>query len=99
LEISKEQLLYIAELARMELPEDDLANLTYDLQEVLRYTEDMSNLHLDETPIRQELPADKWRIDGIEASQPIELTLGNSFESKGSYVEVPSVLPGQEEEI
>lgn len=99
MEISKEKLRHIAELARMELAEEDIQSLTNDLQEVLRYTEDMSNLQLDEVPIKQVLPSKEWRIDSIETSQPIDLTLGNSFESKGNYVEVPPVLPGQEEEI
>jgi aspartyl-tRNA(Asn)/glutamyl-tRNA(Gln) amidotransferase subunit C len=90
-EISREQLLHVAHLARLELREDELARLESQLNDILAAVSKVSELDLSGVPPTSH-PLDVvnvWGADEPRPSLPVEEALANAPERDGDFFAVP----------
>ena len=90
-EISREQLLHVAHLARLELREDELARLEAQLNDILAAVGKVSELDLSDVPATSH-PLDVvnvWGADEPRGSLSAEQALANAPERDGAYFKVP----------
>jgi len=90
-EISREQLLHVAHLARLELREDELARLGGQLNDILAAVSKVSELDLSEVPPTSH-PLDVvnfWDEDVPRPCLTVEDALANAPERDGNYFKVP----------
>ena len=89
--ISREQLLHVARLARLELREDEVDRLGAQLNDILAAVGKVAELDLTGVPPTSH-PLDVvnvWGADEPQASLPVEEALANAPEREGSYFKVP----------
>lgn len=86
----------IADLARLELSEDELALYQRQLSEILVYFQKLQELdtaHID--PASAALPlSNVMRADRAEAPLPVADVVANAPDSDGQQFRVPAVLDG-----
>jgi aspartyl-tRNA(Asn)/glutamyl-tRNA(Gln) amidotransferase subunit C len=90
-EIDREQLLHVAQLARLELREDELERLGAQLNDILAAVSKVSELDLSDVPPTSH-PLDVvnvWGEDVPHESLPVDEALGNAPEREGSFFRVP----------
>jgi aspartyl-tRNA(Asn)/glutamyl-tRNA(Gln) amidotransferase subunit C len=90
-EISRELLLHVAHLARLELREDELARLENQLNDILAAVSKVSELDLTEVPPTSH-PLDVvnvWEEDEPRPCLTVEEALANAPERDGDYFKVP----------
>ena len=90
-EITREQLLHVAHLARLELREDELARLEAQLRDIIAAVSKVSELDLTDVPPTSH-PLDVvnvWGADEPRPSLPVDEALANAPERDGSYFRVP----------
>jgi aspartyl-tRNA(Asn)/glutamyl-tRNA(Gln) amidotransferase subunit C len=90
-EISRDQLLHVAHLARLELREDELARLEAQLNDILAAVSKVSELDLADVPPTSH-PLDVvnvWEADEPHESLPVEEALANAPERDGDFFAVP----------
>ena len=90
-EISREQLLHVASLARLELREDELERLGAQLNDIIAAVSKVSELDLTDVPPTSH-PLDVvnvWAEDEPHESLSIEDALANAPEREGTYFKVP----------
>jgi aspartyl-tRNA(Asn)/glutamyl-tRNA(Gln) amidotransferase subunit C len=90
-EISREQLLHVANLARLELREDELERLGAQLNDIIAAVSKVSELDLTDVPPTSH-PLDVvnvWAEDEPHESLSIEDALANAPEREGAYFRVP----------
>jgi len=98
--ITKEQILHLAELARLKLKDDEIEKLTQDLNKILSYVEKIQELNLKDieplTNILERLPLREDEILGEEERKLIEeireKIIKNFPKKEGSYLKVPKIL-------
>ncbi len=97
--ISREEVLRIADLARLSLTEEEAGLLRGQLAEILDYVEQLSGLDLEGVeptahaiPVRMALREDRPR-----PSLPAEVALANAPEHDEAAFVVPKVIEGEEE--
>jgi aspartyl-tRNA(Asn)/glutamyl-tRNA(Gln) amidotransferase subunit C len=98
--ITKEQILHLAELARLKLTDDEIEKLTEDLNKILSYVEKIQELNLKDieplTNILERLPLREDEILGEEERKIIEeireKIIKNFPQKEGSYLKVPKIL-------
>jgi len=89
--ITREQLLHVARLARLELREDEVERLGAQLNDILAAVGKVSELDLSGVPPTSH-PLDVvnvWGADEPRASLPVEEALANAPEREGSSFKVP----------
>lgn len=89
--ISREQLLHVARLARLELREDEVDRLGAQLNDILAAVGKVAELDLTGVPPTSH-PLDVvnvWGADEPQASLPVDEALANAPEREGSYFKVP----------
>ena len=89
--ISREQLLHVAQLARLELREDELERLGAQLNDIIAAVGKVSELDLADVPPTSH-PLDVvnvWGADEPRPSLPVDEALANAPEREGSYFKVP----------
>ena len=89
--ISREQLLHVARLARLELRDEEVERLGAQLNEILTAVSKVSELDLSDVPPTLH-PLDVvnvWGADEPRPSLPPEEALANAPEREGSYFKVP----------
>ena len=89
--IDREQLLHVAHLARLELPEEELERLGAQLNDILAAVSKVSELDLTEVPPTSH-PLDVvnvWDEDEPRPSLPVEDALANAPERDGDAFRVP----------
>ena len=89
--ISREQLLHVARLARLELRDEEVERLGAQLNEILTAVSKVSELDLSDVPPTSH-PLDivnVWGADEPRPSLPPEEALANAPEREGSYFKVP----------
>ncbi|HET8895329.1 MAG TPA: Asp-tRNA(Asn)/Glu-tRNA(Gln) amidotransferase subunit GatC [Gaiellaceae bacterium] len=94
-EITREQLLHVAHLARLELGEDELERLGAQLNDILAAVSKVSELDLADVPPTSH-PLDVvnvWEADEPRPCLSVEDALANAPERDGDYFKVP---PGGE---
>ena len=90
-EISRELLLHVADLARLELRQDELARLESQLNDILAAVSKVSELDLTDVPATSH-PLDLvnvWDEDEPRPCLSVEDALANAPERDGDYFKVP----------
>ena len=90
-EISRELLLHVAHLARLELREDELARLEGQLNDILAAVSKVAELDLSDVPPTSH-PLDVvnvWAEDEPRPCLSVEEALANAPEREGNYFKVP----------
>ncbi|MBM7871889.1 aspartyl-tRNA(Asn)/glutamyl-tRNA(Gln) amidotransferase subunit C [Clostridium pascui] len=92
--VSKKDVEYVAELARIELTEEEKEGLLVDLNNVLNYMEKLNELNTDDTDIIVNpcYIENKFREDEVEESMNIEDVMNNAPERLEEYIKVPNVI-------
>jgi aspartyl-tRNA(Asn)/glutamyl-tRNA(Gln) amidotransferase subunit C len=92
--ITREQVLHVAELARIELSDEDIARLGADLGEMLEYVEKLGQL--DTTAIEPTFqvgePGIFARPDEVTNEPAPERMLANAPAREGAYFKVPKII-------
>ena len=98
MKITRAEVEHIADLARLELAEEEIERLQSDLSQILEYVEQLNEL--DTTAV---LPTahvvaqeDVLREDAPRPSLPIEDVLSNAPDAEHGYFRVHAVLPEEE---
>ena len=89
--IDREQLLHVADLARLQLREEETERLEGQLNDILEAVSKVSELDLSDVPPTSH-PLDVvnvWGADEPRPSLPVEEALANAPEREGSYFKVP----------
>jgi aspartyl-tRNA(Asn)/glutamyl-tRNA(Gln) amidotransferase subunit C len=90
-EISREQLLHVADLARLELRDDELERLGAQLNDIIGAVSKVSELDLTDVPPTSH-PLDVvnvWGEDEPHESLPVDVALSNAPAREGSFFRVP----------
>jgi aspartyl-tRNA(Asn)/glutamyl-tRNA(Gln) amidotransferase subunit C len=90
-EISRELLLHVAHLARLELREDELARLQVQLNDILAAVSKVAELDLRDVPATSH-PLDVvnvWEEDEPRPCLPVEEALANAPQREGDFFRVP----------
>ncbi len=89
--ISREQLLHVARLARLELREEELERLEAQLNDILTAVGKVSELDLSDVPPTSHPLAvvNVWGADEPRPSLPVDDALANAPQRKGAYFRVP----------
>lgn len=92
--ISKDDILKIVKLARLELSTEELEKFYHDLAQIVSYVEQIQKINTDGiAPGRQFLQVENvFRKDIVKPSLPREKALANVPDSDGEFIRVPRVL-------
>jgi aspartyl-tRNA(Asn)/glutamyl-tRNA(Gln) amidotransferase subunit C len=89
--ITREEVLHVAKLARLELSEEEIERLTGELSAILEAVSKVSELDLSDVPPTSH-PLDVvnvWGADEPRPSLPVEDALANAPEREEAYFKVP----------
>ncbi len=89
--ITRDEVLHVARLARLELSEDEIARLTGELGAILDAVSKVSELDLADVPPTSH-PLDlvnEWAEDEPHESLPLEDVLRNAPAAEGAFFRVP----------
>jgi aspartyl-tRNA(Asn)/glutamyl-tRNA(Gln) amidotransferase subunit C len=89
--ITREEVLHVAKLARLELTEDEVARFTEQLSAILEAVAKVSELDLsDVEPTAHPLDlVNVWAEDEPQPCLPVEEALANAPEREGNFFKVP----------
>ena len=92
--LSLDQVRKVAQLARLELSEDDLARMQRELSTILDYVDLLQKLNTDGVePLAHPLPVQNvFRPDEPVPSLPVDDALKNAPARAGDYFAVPAVF-------
>ncbi len=92
--VSKKDVEYVAELARLEFKEEEKDNFVNDLNKILNYMEKLDELNTDDVDIvvNPYYIQNKYREDNVEKSMELKEVIDNAPESLEEYVIVPKVI-------
>lgn len=92
--VTKEEVLKIAELAKLKIPEDKIERYTEDLNSILGYMEKLNELDVsDVEPLLHPLDGSNvFREDELRPSVSTEEALRNAPERTDSHFKVPKVI-------
>lgn len=92
--VSKKDVEYIANLARLKFSEKELENLIHDMNEILTYVEKLKELDTKNVePLSHPVEnANVFRKDETKPSIPREQALKNAPESSDEFFKVPKVI-------
>jgi aspartyl-tRNA(Asn)/glutamyl-tRNA(Gln) amidotransferase subunit C len=96
--ISRDQVLHVANLARLALDEDETAAMTEQLDTVLEFARSLESLDTEGIePTSHPLPIHTpWREDRCEAPLPAEQAVANAPERSDTAFVVPKILDADE---
>lgn len=88
--ISKEEMLKLARLARIDFSDDELKKIMKDMDEIIAFADTINNsVEGDAEKIRSvsssAAPAEKFREDAVKPSLPNEKILSNVSASNGMF--------------
>ena len=92
--ISKEDVQYVARLARLNVSEDEVETFTLQLNAILSYMDKLNELDTsDVEPISHVIDVcNAFREDLVKESFPQEVTLENAPERAGGFFKVPRIM-------
>ncbi|KON09146.1 Asp-tRNA(Asn)/Glu-tRNA(Gln) amidotransferase subunit GatC [Clostridium botulinum] len=92
--VSKKDVEYVAELARLEFKEEEKDSFVNDLNKILNYMEKLDELNTDDVDIvvNPYYIENKYREDNVEKSMELKEVIDNAPESLEKYVIVPKVI-------
>lgn len=92
--ITKETVRYTADLARIELSEDELRNFTLQLDRILEYVDKLRKLDisgLEPTSHALEMK-NVYREDRVKASLPVSEAMKNAPDKEGDLFKVKKII-------
>jgi aspartyl-tRNA(Asn)/glutamyl-tRNA(Gln) amidotransferase subunit C len=94
--IRPEEVREIAALSRLRLTEEEVANLTQDLDSILGHVAELSALDTTAVePMTHAVPFDcPLRPDEVQPSLTLEEALANAPRREASFFQVPRIVPG-----
>lgn len=94
MKITKEQVEYVAHLARLEFAEQEKEKFTSQLNDILLYMDKLNEI--DTTGVTPETHAislnNAFRQDEVKPSLGTEKSLANAPDTKGAFFRVPKVI-------
>ncbi|NJD22896.1 MAG: Asp-tRNA(Asn)/Glu-tRNA(Gln) amidotransferase subunit GatC [Melioribacter sp.] len=92
--VTKKDVEYIAELARLKFKEEELENFTHQLNEILSYVDKLNELNTDNVePLSHPIEnINVFRNDGLKQSISTEDALKNAFDKTDEFFKVPKVI-------
>lgn len=92
--VSKKDVEYVAQLARLTFTGEEKEALTKDLNSILEYMEKLNELDTDNVDIivNPYYIENKFREDEVEPSMPLEDVIKNAPDSLEEYILVPKVI-------
>ena len=92
--ITREEVLRIAQLARLRLEEEEIERFQRDLDEILTYVESLKEVDTTGVEPRSQFvgQTNVLRSDEVRPSLPVEEALRNAPERAGNYFKVPRVV-------
>lgn len=94
MKVSKEELLHIANLAQLEIKEDEIENYLVNLQDILNFANIVNNAKVEDLDITIGANEAKnvFRKDEVEVFEDNEALLKNALESELNMFKIPKVL-------
>ncbi len=94
MKITKEDVLYVAHLARLDLEEGELTEMTQQLDKFLHYVDSLQEVDTQGvTPITHFFSEkNAFRDDEVQPSLPVDEALKNSGHEDGESFLVPKIL-------
>jgi aspartyl-tRNA(Asn)/glutamyl-tRNA(Gln) amidotransferase subunit C len=94
--IRPEEVREIATLSRLRLSDEEVANLTQDLDSILGYVAELAALDTASVePMTHAVPFDcPLRSDEVRPSLSLEEALANAPRREASFFQVPRIVPG-----
>lgn len=94
--VTRKDVEYIAELARLKFNNQELDNFTEDLNEILTYIDKLNELNTDNIePLSHPVEGtNAFREDIVKPSIPTEEALKNAPDKDESFFKVPKVISG-----
>jgi aspartyl-tRNA(Asn)/glutamyl-tRNA(Gln) amidotransferase subunit C len=94
--IRPEEVREIATLSRLELTDQEVANLTQDLDSILGYVAQLRELDTSAVePMTHAVPFDcPLREDQVQPSLLLEEALANAPRREANFFQVPRIVPG-----
>ncbi len=94
--VTRKDVEYIAELARLKFDNKELDSFTEDLNEILTYIDKLNELNTDNVePLSHPVEGtNAFREDIVKPSIPTEDALRNAPEKDESFFKVPKVISG-----
>jgi len=95
-----DQVRKVARLARLDLPDADLAVLAQQLTAILGYMDQLKELDTENVePLAHPLPVQNvFRSDELRPSLPVEEALQNAPARSGDFFAVPAVLDAADDQ-
>ncbi|MEJ2109405.1 MAG: Asp-tRNA(Asn)/Glu-tRNA(Gln) amidotransferase subunit GatC [Acidobacteriota bacterium] len=96
--ISKKEVLKIAELAKLQLKDEELDAFTEQFQQLLDYIENLKQVDVkaveptSHVSLTKEFEKHIFREDEVRPSLPAEESLANAPDSGGGHFRVPKVI-------
>ena len=99
MKITRAEVVHIADLARLELAEDEIQRLQADLSQILEYVDQLNQLDTTAVPPTAHVVAreDVLRDDVTRPSLSPEEVLANAPQAEEGYFRVHAVLPKGEQ--
>lgn len=94
MKITKEEVKYVAQLARLDFDQNETDMLTTQLSDILNYIDQLNQVDTDGVqPMTHAMALhNAFREDEVTPSLPNEMALGNATEIRGSSFRVPKVI-------
>lgn len=92
--ITRKDVKYVANLARLEFKEDEETKLIDELNEILGYIDKLNELEVEDEDelINPYYIENKFRDDNVEKSMEINKVLENSPQHIENYIVVPKII-------
>ncbi|MEW5767993.1 MAG: Asp-tRNA(Asn)/Glu-tRNA(Gln) amidotransferase subunit GatC [bacterium] len=94
MKISRDEVEHLANLARLELTEEEIEKFSHQLTDILGYVEKINELNTEAVaPTAHAMPLKNvLRQDEVKPSLPTEAVLANAPDAGEEYFKVPKVI-------
>ena len=94
MQVSKEEILHIANLAHLEIEENEIDNYLINLQDILNFANIVNNAPVDnlDITIGANEAKNRFRKDEIQVFEDNESLLQNAVEKEQNMFKIPKVL-------
>jgi aspartyl-tRNA(Asn)/glutamyl-tRNA(Gln) amidotransferase subunit C len=94
IKISKDEVTYVAHLARLEFKEEEMEDLTSKLNSILLYIDKLSEVDTAQVePLSSATQlSNAFRDDAMKDSISVEESLDNAPDAHGGFFQVPKVI-------
>lgn len=92
--VTKNDVRYVAHLARLQLSEEEVENLTRDMSKILDYMETLEELDTSDVEPLEHVIDMEYRLRDDKAKEPLshEEALKNAPDADSDYFRVPKVI-------